>query len=99
MTTPITTELPLDLEPTTADTFLEQRPTMRELDRRRSDGIDVRLLWNETHDRVVIAVADARTTDAFELAVEPHEALDAFHHPFAHAAASGVPYREATRHR
>jgi hypothetical protein len=97
MTTPITTELPLDLEPTTADTFLEQRPTMRELDRRRR--IDVRLLWNETHDRVVIAVADARTTDAFELAVEPHEALDAFHHPYAHAAASGVPYREATRHR
>ena len=99
MTTPITTELPLDLEPTTADTFLEQRPTMRELDRRRSDGIDVRLLWNETHDRVVIAVADARTTDAFELAVEPHEALDAFHHPYAHAAASGVRYRPATRHR
>src|SRR4051812_43849890 len=99
MTTPITTELPLHLEPTTAEPFLDQRPTMRELDHRRSDGIDVRLLWNETHDRVVIAVWDARTKDAFELAVDPHEALEAFHHPYAHAAASGVPYREAPRHR
>lgn len=99
MTTPITTELPLHLEPTTADPFLDQRPPMRELDHRRSDGIDVRLLWNKTDDRVVVAVCDARTRDAFELVVEAHEALEAFHHPYAHAAANGGPSRCGTRDR
>lgn len=96
MTTPIVTEIPLRLEPATADAFLESGPNggtpeavIRELDRRRSDGIDVRLLWNQTDDQVVVAVSDAKTGDAFAIAVEPDQALTAFHHPYAYAASRG----------
>jgi hypothetical protein len=102
MTTPLTTELPLHLEPTTADPFLGRSPIddfdvspATELHSRRSDGIDVRLLWYRSRDRLVVAVSDAVTGDAFELAVPPAQALDAFHHPYAHAAARGIPYRSA----
>src|SRR4051794_13830661 len=54
---------------------------MRELDHRGSGGIDIRLLENETDDRVIVAVSDARTRDAFELTVEPYDALKAFQQP------------------
>ena len=96
MTTPIVTEMPLQLEPATADSFLDARPdraipVIRELDHRRSDGIDVRLLWSQADDRVVVAVSDAKTGEKFAIAVKPHEALTAFHHPYSYAASnSGV---------
>jgi hypothetical protein len=89
MTTPTVTELPRRHEPTTTDPFLDQgsaaRP-IRELDRRTSDGIDVRLLWNQTDNRVLVAVVDAKTGDAFEIAAERGDSLAAFHHPYAYAA-------------
>jgi hypothetical protein len=98
MTTPIITELPLHLEPTTADPFLDHpplgdaaAPVIRELDHRRGDSIDVHLLWNQTDDRILVAVSDAITGDTFELAVQHRDALDAFHHPYAHAAARSAP--------
>jgi hypothetical protein len=58
---------------------------IRELDRRTGDGIDVRLLWNSVTDRVLVAVADERSGDSFELRVTGADALDAFHHPYAYA--------------
>ena len=57
----------------------------RELDRRTSDGINVRLLWNSVADEVVLAVHDTRSDESFEVRVEPADALLAFHHPFAYA--------------
>jgi hypothetical protein len=64
----------------TADIF-------RELDHRAVDGIDVWLLWNQTAERVVVAVFDSRSGEAFEVPVRDGErALDVFHHPFAYAA-------------
>jgi hypothetical protein len=60
--------------------------TLRELDHRVSDGIDVRLLWRPHDDRALVAVSDARTGEAFTLEVGPDQrALDVFHHPFAYA--------------
>ncbi len=59
---------------------------IRELDRRTSDGIDVRLLWNPLADQVVLAVHDARTDESFELQVPAADALLAFHHPYAYAS-------------
>jgi hypothetical protein len=59
--------------------------TVRELDRRTNDGLDVKLLWDSATDRVYVAVEDHRHGDAFELEVDPADALDAFHHPFAYA--------------
>ena len=59
---------------------------LRELDHRVSDGIDVRLLWRPHDDRALVAVSDAKTGEAFTIAVgSDQRALDVFHHPFAYA--------------
>lgn len=63
----------------------------RELDTRISDDIHVRLLWQPDDGRVLVAVNDTKTGEAFELPVPDGErALDVFHHPYAYAAASPV---------
>jgi hypothetical protein len=62
---------------------------VRELDSRAADGIEVRLLWRPHDNRAMVAVADAKTGEAFTIDVAPHErALDVFHHPYAYAAAA-----------
>jgi hypothetical protein len=62
---------------------------LRELDRRCSDGIDVHLLWNQRDNRVLVAVSDLKTGDAFSVEVpERASALEVFHHPYAYAAAA-----------
>jgi hypothetical protein len=59
----------------------------RELDGRITDGIHVRLLWNRSDDRVLVAVNDTKTGAAFELPVrDVDRALDVFGHPCADAA-------------
>ena len=59
----------------------------RELDRRTSDGIEVRLLWCQNDGRVSVAVTDTKTGEAFELRVrEGERAVEVFHHPYAYAA-------------
>jgi hypothetical protein len=74
----------------------ETTDTLREMDHRHSDGIDVRLLWDSSDGRVIVAVSDAKTGEAMELVVASHEnALDVFHHPFAYAAHHGVEPRPA----
>ena len=68
---------------------------IRELAHRRNDGLDIRLLWDSTSDRVTVALHDGKTGEGFELEVGPDErALDVFHHPFAYAA-----FRDAARKR
>ncbi len=59
----------------------------RELDRRRNDGIDVRLLWSSETNRVSVAVKDERSGESFEFEVDGGDALAAFQHPFAHGGA------------
>jgi hypothetical protein len=61
------------------------RPLVRELDFRTSDGIDVRLLWNPSSNRVSVAVDDRRLGESLVFDVEPANALHAFHHPYAYA--------------
>jgi hypothetical protein len=58
----------------------------RELAARESDGIHVVLLWHPRENALTVSVEDARLGDRFQLAVAPDQALDAFYHPFAHAA-------------
>jgi hypothetical protein len=59
----------------------------RELDSRSNDRIEVRLLWHQRDDRVIVAVADGKTGERFTVPVRDGEsALDVFHHPFAYAA-------------
>lgn len=94
MTTPHVTEVPLHLEPASRDPFLDGEPAtapaLRELDHRRNDGIDVRLLWHPGDDSLLLTVSDTRTGDEFALPVAASDAVDAFHHPYAHAAFRGV---------
>jgi hypothetical protein len=44
------------------------------------------LLWHPRENTLTVSVEDARLGDRFQLAVAPDRALDAFYHPFAHAA-------------
>jgi len=67
---------------------------VRELDRRSSDRIDVRLLWRERDDRVLVSVVAGRMGDNFSIEVRAGErALDVFHHPYAYAAFRGIETR------
>jgi len=59
---------------------------IRELDRRSAEGIEVTLLWHAETNRVFVIVADMRHGSSLELDVDPAEALDAFHHPYAYAS-------------
>lgn len=62
----------------------------RELDRRISDGIDIRLCWRPHDDEVFVAVVDGNTGDAFEVPVRAGEsAREVFRDPYAFAALPG----------
>jgi hypothetical protein len=67
MTTPHVHELPLHLEPTTADHFLDDgatdSPGVREPDRREEDGTDVREKHLRQADPVLGTVIDAVVRD------------------------------------
>lgn len=67
--------------------------TLRELDHRTNDGIDVRMLWDQDEDRVLVAVSDFKTGEAFTVQVaRDQRAYDVFHHPYAYAPVSaGAP--------
>jgi hypothetical protein len=63
----------------------------RELDRRTGDGVDVRMLWRPSANRVTVVVHDAVTGDRFDVEVLPTDrAYDVFDNPFAYAALRGI---------
>jgi hypothetical protein len=67
---------------------------LRELDHRRSDAIDVWLLWREDDGQVLVSVADEKTGDRFTIELrEGDRALDVFEHPYAYAAWYGIDTR------
>ncbi len=59
---------------------------IRELDHRTNDAVDVKLLWDSRTNRVFVAVEDRRSGESFEFTVSGADALEAFHHPYAHRA-------------
>ena len=64
-----------------------------ELAYRRGAGLlQVTLLWHRTNGELTVSVTDAASGASFDLPVSPHEALTAFHHPYAYAAVKGVAY-------
>jgi hypothetical protein len=69
----------MTLSPTT------DRIEVHEIAHRRSDGIEVRLLWNSQTDRVSVTVLDERSGEAFELQVDSADALAAFDHPYVYS--------------
>jgi hypothetical protein len=63
----------------------------RELAHRAGNGIEVWLYWRKPTNRVTVEVLDERLAESFEFEVEGRHALSAFNHPYAYAAARGVP--------
>jgi hypothetical protein len=66
----------------------------RELAYRSNDGVEVVLFWQEHTDELTVTVSDQRSGGYFELDAAPHQALDIFNHPYAHAAFRALPYAE-----
>ena len=70
---------------------LQPNQDARELALRAADGVEVSLLWHPRGDFVTVTVLDTRAARAFEVVLEDDESpLDAFHHPYAHAARRGI---------
>ena len=69
----------------------------RELDARYSDGVEVRLMWNQATDRLWVAVRDLHARAAFALEVQARDAIEAFRHPYAYAAANRLAPQALTR--
>jgi hypothetical protein len=59
--------------------------TVRELDYREGDGLEVALVWYPAEDAIAVKVLDTRTGERFEFPVDKAAARDAFNHPFAYA--------------
>lgn len=78
-----------------ANTNPKQEPS-RELAHRDNDGVQVVLFWHQPTDELTVTVSDERSGAYFELAAEPHHALDVFNHPYAHAAFQGLTDQEAS---
>jgi hypothetical protein len=69
----------------------------KELDFRSNDGLEVALLWQPETNQLSVSVYDSKTGDDFDIEVDPAEAIDAFHHPYAYAASRGVHFVAGTR--
>ena len=70
-------------------------PTL-ELAERASNGTRVRLLWRQGTTLLWIEVHEPDTDRALRIPVQPEQALDAFHHPYAHAGThSSAPPAES----
>jgi hypothetical protein len=81
----------LEPEPRNDDMTAEVLTSIRELDTRVNDGLQIRLLWCEHDGRLWVAVLDTRTGETFKVQVQTGERpLDVFHHPYAYAAHHGV---------
>jgi hypothetical protein len=76
--------------------YTTPQSAVRELDHRTNDDIDVRLLWDPRTNRVSVVVEDRRRDQSFEFWVSGSDALDAFHHPYAHRARTLLPRMRAT---
>jgi hypothetical protein len=70
---------------------VELRTSIRELDSRFTNGIQVHLLWCQDDDRAWVSVLDTASQEAFCVEVcEGERPLDVFHHPYAYASHHGV---------
>ena len=58
---------------------------IRELAQRLSGMDEVLLVWHPDVDRVELAVRDIVTGASFHIEIAPHNAIDAFYHPYAYA--------------
>ena len=58
----------------------------RELAHRTSGGLEITLYWDTDQGCITVEVHQPATKETIAFAVVREQALDAFHHPFAHLA-------------
>jgi hypothetical protein len=58
----------------------------RELAHRTSGGLEITLYWDAEARSTSVEVHQPATKETIAISVDHEEALDAFHHPFAHLA-------------
>jgi hypothetical protein len=63
----------------------EEEHRILELDQRSGEGTVVTLFWSRRTGTVFVSVEDTATNVEFHFPVEPANALDAFHHPYAYS--------------
>ncbi len=63
----------------------ENNMTLKELNYRAGDGIEVSLLWSPESGQLAVVVTDEAAGEEFAMEVGPSEAMDVFRHPFAYA--------------
>jgi len=80
-------------KPVTQTTLEKERPRAvrpapvrprRELAHRVSGGIEVTLYWSAHNNSTSIEVWQSATEETLQFTVANEQALEAFHHPFAH---------------
>ena len=64
----------------------------RELAQRLTGAVEIALFWLAGTDCLWVSVRDASGGADFRLDVDPAEAMEVFHHPYAYAASRGVQY-------
>jgi hypothetical protein len=69
----------------------------RALAQRSGNGIEVTLLWTASTNTVTVAVIDSHSAEELEFEVDGSCVLDAFNHPYAHAATHRVRSTQAAR--
>jgi hypothetical protein len=60
---------------------------IRELAQRLSGADEVLLLWHPDTDQVELVLRDLASGADFRIEIAPGDAIDAFYHPYAYAAA------------
>ena len=78
-----------------AETMTPTRTHIRELAERMSNGTVVRLYWRQGTSELWVEVCELEFDVTIVIPTEPDRALEAFHHPYAYAAARGVLPRAA----
>jgi hypothetical protein len=64
----------------------------RELAYRHADGVHVTLLWLPITNHLIVEVYDERHGEMFDVDAPADRALEAFWHPYAYAAFTGVTF-------
>ena len=67
--------------------------TLKELNHRVGEGLEVSLLWSPESGQLAVVVIDESGGEEFALEVEPGEAMEVFQHPYAYATSRRLEFR------
>ncbi len=67
--------------------------TLKELNYRAGEGLEVSLLWSPESGQLAVVVVDETGGEEFALQVEPSEAMEVFLHPYAYAINRRLEFR------